>query len=145
MFTGGLSLEEWPEEIWAGVGALETAVVLGAEDRAESAASALFDWAFALPADVAPVGQLVTPTEVAAAVQAHDSARSASAAAGQQDVTTDGNGGFQLATSRSAWVWSAGLLVAVLVAVLTGWRSRGRRRGTSAAAARPGPRRVRRG
>jgi serine-type D-Ala-D-Ala carboxypeptidase (penicillin-binding protein 5/6) len=121
------------------------AVVLGGENRAESAASALFDWAFALPGDVAPIGQLVTPTEVAAAVQAHDRARSASAAAVQQDVTTPGSGGFQPATSRSAWVWPAGVLVAVLVAVLTGWLSRGRRRGTSAAAARPGPHRVRRG
>jgi serine-type D-Ala-D-Ala carboxypeptidase (penicillin-binding protein 5/6) len=121
------------------------AVVLGGENRAESAASALFDWAFALPGDVAHIGQLVTPTEVAAAVQAHDRARSASAAAVQQDVTTPGSGGFQPATSRSAWVWPAGVLVAVLVAVLTGWLSRGRRRGTSAAAARPGPHRVRRG
>jgi serine-type D-Ala-D-Ala carboxypeptidase (penicillin-binding protein 5/6) len=130
-------------------GAQLVAVVLGGEGRAESAASALFDWAFALPGDVAPIGQLVTPTEVAAAVQAHDRARSASAAAVQQDVTTHGSGGFQPATSRSAWVWPAGVLVAVLiavlVAVLTEWRIRGRRRGTSVAAARPGPRRVRRG
>jgi serine-type D-Ala-D-Ala carboxypeptidase (penicillin-binding protein 5/6) len=134
-------------------GAQLVAVVLGTEDRAESAASALLDWAFALPGDVAPIGQLVTPPEVAAAVQARDRARSASAAAMQQDTTTHGSGGVQPATSGAAWVWPTGVLVAVLVAglvavlvaVLTGWRSRGRRRETSAAAARSGPRRVRRG
>jgi serine-type D-Ala-D-Ala carboxypeptidase (penicillin-binding protein 5/6) len=120
-------------------------VVLGAEDRAELAASALFDWAFALPRDATPVGRLVTPTEVAAAVQAHDSARSASAPPVQRDATRQSGGGLQPATSRSAWVWPAVVLVAVLAAVLTVWRSRVRRARTSAAAARPGPRRARRG
>ena len=119
------------------------AVVLGSEDRAEPAASALFDWAFALPGDAASVGQLVTPTEVAAAVQAHDSARSAASV--PQEAATAGGDGSQPATSRSAWVWPAGALVAVLVAVLTVWRSRVRRARTSAAVARPGPRRARRG
>ena len=119
------------------------AVVLGSEDRAEPSASALFDWAFALPGDAASVGQLVTPTEVAAAVQAHDSARSAASV--PQEAATAGSDGSQPATSRSAWVWPAGALVAVLVAVLTVWRSRVRRARTSAAVARPGPRRARRG
>ncbi|PZF85465.1 hypothetical protein C1I92_04970 [Jiangella anatolica] len=43
------------------------ATVLGSEGRAEDAAAALFDWAFATP-DAQPVGHLVAPDEVEAMV-----------------------------------------------------------------------------
>jgi serine-type D-Ala-D-Ala carboxypeptidase (penicillin-binding protein 5/6) len=123
------------------------AVVLGAEDRAEPAASTLLDWGFSVPQDIEPIGRLVTPAEVAAAVQAHDSAGSAPAAAVQPEATTVSRDGPEPATSGSAWVWLAGGLAAALTAVIVivGRRRPVPRRETSAAAATPGPRRARRG
>ncbi|RIQ20462.1 D-alanyl-D-alanine carboxypeptidase family protein [Jiangella rhizosphaerae] len=48
-------------------GRLLIATILGAEGRAEDAAAALFDWAFAAPG-TEPVGRLVAPDEVEAMV-----------------------------------------------------------------------------
>lgn len=50
-------------------------VVLGADGRAEDSATTLLDWGFAAP-NAAPVGELVTPEDVTAAVEARDAADS---------------------------------------------------------------------
>ncbi|WP_169738821.1 D-alanyl-D-alanine carboxypeptidase family protein [Jiangella gansuensis] len=47
------------------------ATVLGAEGRAEDAAAALFDWAFAAP-DLEPVGHLVAPEDIPELIEAGD-------------------------------------------------------------------------
>jgi serine-type D-Ala-D-Ala carboxypeptidase (penicillin-binding protein 5/6) len=94
------------------------AVVLGAKDRPEPSAGALLDWGFALPRDAEPVGRLVTPTEVAAAIEEERrNTPSATPPAVQPEPAIAGRDGVEPVASESSWPWPAAAVAAVAAAV----------------------------
>ncbi|HMG30810.1 MAG TPA: D-alanyl-D-alanine carboxypeptidase family protein [Jiangellaceae bacterium] len=95
------------------------AVVLGAEQRAEPLAEALLDWGFAARAQTEPVGTLVTPEEVAAAVAADTQSPAAPPPSDTGTNVVD-------AAQATSWVWA--VAVAAVVSALTVGVWRGRRR-----------------
>jgi D-alanyl-D-alanine carboxypeptidase (penicillin-binding protein 5/6) len=96
------------------------AVVLGSEGRAEPVAQALLDWGFAARAEAEPVGTLVTPEQVAAAVAA--SAQSQSPPANQSDTAANAVDTEQ----DAAWLWAAAAAAGVAAVSLNRWRRRRR-------------------
>ncbi|HJU96477.1 MAG TPA: D-alanyl-D-alanine carboxypeptidase family protein [Jiangellaceae bacterium] len=97
-------------------------VVLGAESRAEPAAQALLDWGFGVRELAEPVGTLVTPEQVAAAVA--DSAESPDPDAPPSGTAADAlNPGQQ-----PSWVWVAAAAAGAAAIVLGLSRRRRRRR-----------------
>jgi D-alanyl-D-alanine carboxypeptidase (penicillin-binding protein 5/6) len=95
------------------------AVVLGAERRAEPVAQALLDWGFAASARAEPVGTLVTPEQVAAAVaagaQSQHPAANPDTAANAVDTEQD-----------PAWLWAAAAAAGLGAVSLVLWRRRRR-------------------
>jgi D-alanyl-D-alanine carboxypeptidase (penicillin-binding protein 5/6) len=95
------------------------AVVLGTEGRAEPVAQALLDWGFAARARAEPVGTLVTPEQVAAAVAAGAQSQHAAAnpdtAANAMDTEQD-----------PAWLWAAAAAAGLAAVSLVLWRRRRR-------------------
>ncbi|HET6685524.1 MAG TPA: D-alanyl-D-alanine carboxypeptidase family protein [Jiangellaceae bacterium] len=96
------------------------AVVLGTEPRAEPVARALLDWGFAARAKAEPVGTLVTPEEVAAAVAA--GAQSQGPAANPSDTAANAVDTEQ----DAALLWAAAAAAGVAAASLILWRRRRR-------------------
>jgi len=95
------------------------AVVLGAERRAEPVAQALLDWGFAARARAQPVGTLVTPEQVAAAVaagaQSQHPAANPDTAANAMDTEQDPD-----------WLWAAAAAAGLGAVSLVLWRRRRR-------------------
>jgi D-alanyl-D-alanine carboxypeptidase (penicillin-binding protein 5/6) len=95
------------------------AVVLGAGGRAEPVAQALLDWGFAARARAEPVGTLVTPEQVAAAVaagvQSQHPAANPDTAANAMDTEQD-----------PAWLWAAAAAAGLAAVSLVLWRRRRR-------------------
>lgn len=105
------------------------AVVLGAESRAEPVAQALLDWGFAATERAEPVGRLVTPEQVAAAVA--ESAGSAGPDAPPADPAADAaEAGWEV-----SWLWAAAAAAGAAAVVLVLSR-RGRRHRTGRYAGR---------
>ena len=96
------------------------AVVLGTESRAEPVAQALLDWGFAARARAEPVGTLVTPEEVAAAVAA--GAQSQRPAANPSDTAANAADTEQ----DAALLWAAAAAAGVAAVSLILWRRRRR-------------------
>jgi serine-type D-Ala-D-Ala carboxypeptidase (penicillin-binding protein 5/6) len=100
------------------------AVVLGEKDRAEPTASALLDWGFALPRQVEPVGTLVTPADVSAAIHERDTPPATPAAVEQDATPTTGKRELEPTRSVPAWAWSVLVVAAVAITALTMRRAR---------------------
>jgi D-alanyl-D-alanine carboxypeptidase (penicillin-binding protein 5/6) len=100
------------------------AVVLGGKDRAEPTASALLDWGFALPRQVEPVGTLVTPADVSAAIHERDTPPATPAAVEQDATPTTGKRVLEPTRSVPAWAWSVLVVAAVAITALTMRRAR---------------------
>jgi D-alanyl-D-alanine carboxypeptidase (penicillin-binding protein 5/6) len=135
------------------------AVVLGAKTRPEPPASALLDWGFALPASAEPVGRLVTPAEVAAAIHEQDRRTTSAQSVVEQNPQSAVQESIERVVSAPIWPWLATVAGVLLVSAgfafaairagrnppsVTLGRRTGRGR-TTTAAATPGRRRARRG
>jgi D-alanyl-D-alanine carboxypeptidase (penicillin-binding protein 5/6) len=135
------------------------AIVLGAKTRPEPPASALLDWGFALPASAEPVGRLVTPAEVAAAIHEQDRRTTSAQSVVEQNPQSAVQDSIERVASAPIWSWLAtvaGVLLVSAGVAFAAIRARrnppsvrlGRRTGrgrTTTAAATPGRRRARRG